>query len=478
MLKFIIAVALGVVSVFGYAPWGWFALPVLALAALFLMLRHALTAREGLRLGFAYGLGLFGFGVSWVHVSLHQFGGMLLPLAWLAVALFAAFLALFPALALGLAVRFSNPSARGWALPACWVLLEGVRGAIFTGFPWLALGYSQVPVSPLAGYAPLLGVYGVSLLAALTAAALAIVRWRGALWLLLLWGAGLGLKAVHWTQPVGEPIRVSLLQGNVAQDMKFRPERLRQTLHDYLMMARSAHGELKILPETALPVLLSEVSPSYLRALGHTGTVLVGVPESEAGVYYNSLIWLGHVQRYRKRHLVPFGEFTPPGLSQIVSLLSIPFSDFGRGAAGQPPFAIAGQKIAANICYEDVFGEALIADARAATLMVNVSNDAWFGDSAAPWQHLQIAQMRALETGRWQLRANNTGITAVLDAHGAVVAQLPPFRPGVLEAVAEGRSGLTPYLRWGNGPIWGLAGLLLLWAWVQSRPPLKLKTRK
>jgi apolipoprotein N-acyltransferase len=481
MWKSILAFALGVISVFGYAPWGWFVLPVLALAVLFWMLRDAMTAREAMRLGFAFGLGLFSFGVSWVHVSLNQFGGLPLPLAWLAVVLFAVFLALFPALALGLAVRLFRPAARSLALPAFWVLLEGVRGTVLTGFPWLALGYSQVPDSPLAGYAPVLGVYGVSLLAALSASL--VQRWRGVLWLVLIGVAGAGLKTVHWTQPVGEPLRVSLLQGNVAQDMKFHPEHRRQTLRNYLLMAREAEGELKILPETALPLLLSEVPPSYLRALGQTGTVLVGVPEAADGAYYNSLIWLDPAQqgnwlRYRKRHLVPFGEFTPPGFGWLASALHIPFSDFGRGAAVQPPFVVAGQRVAANICYEDVFGEELIAAAREATLMVNVSNDAWFGPSAAPWQHLQIAQMRALETGRWQMRANNTGITAVLDAQGAVVKQLPPFQLGVLETVAEGRNGLTPYLRWGNVPVWLLAGLLLLWAWVQSRPSYRHKTRK
>ena len=467
----ILHIALGALAIAGFAPWGWFLAPVLALAALFYSARTD-SVRVATGKGFAFGLGYFGGGVSWVYVSLHDFGMMPLPLAAVATVLFCAFLALFPAAALALSARLGRAGGWRWlaAATGAWLLVEWSRGWLFTGFPWLSLGYSQVPASPLAGYAPVLGVYGLSGLVALSAAAPVLRKtWSLAL-LLALWTGGWALQSVEWTQPVGRPLSVSLLQGAVAQELKFRPDKQAETLRDYLRLTQASASRLIVLPETALPMFLDDVPTGYLARLrkharGQVGDVLLGVPERLAdGRYFNSVISLGQAptQTYRKQHLVPFGEFVPWGFGWIVDYLHIPLSDFSRGDETQSPLAVAGQKVAVDICYEDAFGEEIIRALPAATLLVNVSNDAWFGNSASPWQHLQIAQMRALETGRHMLRANNTGITAAIDHKGRVVVRLDPFVQGVLHTQAQGYEGLTPYARFGNGPVVALAVLALL----------------
>ncbi|NWG86722.1 MAG: apolipoprotein N-acyltransferase [Hydrogenophilaceae bacterium] len=474
----ILPAALGALSVAGFAPWSWFPLPILSLAGLYYIARTD-TVRAAAYKGFAFGLGWFGAGVSWVYVSLHDFGMMPLPMAVVATVLFCAFLALFPALTMALTARLGR--AQTWraltVAPALWLLSEWLRGWVFTGFPWLALGYSQVPASPLAGYAPLLGVYGVSGLAALTASALALRRGWPLLLVLAIWLGGWALQSVEWTRPVGPSLTVSLVQGNVAQEMKFRPEKRLETLQDYLRLAQASPSRLIVLPETALPMFLDDAPSAYLELLqwharSRGGDLLLGVPERLAdGRYFNSVISLGQspTQTYRKQHLVPFGEFVPWGFGWIVDYLHIPLSDFSRGDKAQAPMAVAGQKVAVDICYEDAFGEEIIRALPEATLLVNVSNDAWFGDSFSPWQHLQIAQMRALEAGRPMLRANNTGITAVIDAKGRVSAQLEPFVQGVLHGQSQGHQGLTPYARFGNWPAVLLATLAVLATGIRPR---------
>ncbi len=486
----LLSALLGALAVAGFAPLGWYPLSILSLAGLFLLARELPPGRAFL-LGWSYGLGLFLAGVSWIYVSISTYGGMPVPLAVLATLLFCAFIALFPALALALGTRLTPPG-RGrvaLALPAAWVLLEWLRSWIFTGFPWLALGYSQAPDSPLAGFAPILGVLGVSLLAALTAGGLAILfpspsgggtRGEGTratiplALLITLWLAGLALQYVDWTRPTAAPVRVALLQGNIAQDLKFRPEKLEATLGHYARAVLASDARLIVLPETALPLFLSAVPRDYLdllaeHARARGGDVVLGIPEDAGpGRYYNSILSLGSSPAgvYRKAHLVPFGEFVPFGFRWAVDLMTIPLGDFSRGAPDQPPLAAAGEKLAVNVCYEDAFGEERIAAARESTLLVNVSNDAWFGASLAPWQHLQIGAMRSLEAGRWQLRANNTGITAILDHKGRVRAELAPFIAGALEGEARGRTGVTPYLSVGDTPSLLLAALLL---WLARR---------
>ena len=481
---------LGALTVLGFAPFYLFFVPVITLAALFHLWAHAGSHRAAAWIGFAFGCGLFLLGVSWVYVSMHDFGGMPLPIAMLATLLFCAFLALFPMLG-----GWLQASCKGalvlrvlLAMPLLWALTEWMRGWVFTGFPWLSMGYAAVPYSPLAGFAPLLGVYGVSLLTAFSAglAVLAHAGWRragvggampGLAALAVLWCAGWLLQQVPWTQPTAAPVSVSLLQGNIPQDLKWREDRLIATLDTYRRLVLASPGKLIVLPETALPLFLEQVPPAYLTELqthakANGGDLVMGVPERGADSlaggrsYYNSVVSLGSSpqQIYRKVHLVPFGEFIPfkPLFGWFIDLMHIPLGDFARGAITQRPLAVAGQKVAMNICYEDVFGEEIIRQLPEATLLANVSNDAWFGDSIAPRQHLQISQMRALETGRYMLRATNTGMTAMVDEKGYVVARIAPFHTDGLHTKAQGMAGATPYVRWGNTAFLALlaAGLL------------------
>ena len=471
--QWVIAAALGAVTVAGFAPFYLFPLPLLSFAALFLLWQRAPSGRDAALLGFAFGLGWFGAGVSWIYISLNMFGAMPAPLAAAATLLLCAYLALHPALIGWLSRRFAIPAALNWIVfvPAAFTLIEWVREWLFTGFPWLNPGYSQAPLSPLAGYAPILGLHGITLLLFATAGALCWA-WLAKPWaqlrtlwpwpaaLLVIWIAGAGLKTVAWTAPTGTRLSVSLLQGNIDQDQKWREDQLRATLDTYLGMVRSSDARLIILPETALPLFLRDVPETYLEALAeharrNNGDVLIGVPERlPNGNYYNSVVSVGSAARqtYSKSHLVPFGEFIPlrPILGELVSRLAIPLQDFSRGAPEQQPLAVAGEQVAINICYEDVFGNEIIRQLPQATLLVNVSNVAWFGRSIAPQQHLQIAQMRALETGRYMLRATNTGMTAVVSPQGVVEAVAPEFQPAVLTRTVAGMRGATPYVRWGN----------------------------
>jgi apolipoprotein N-acyltransferase len=477
------AFLLGAATVLGFAPAGIAPVPVFTAAGLLWLWQRAATPRRSAALGFAFGMGLFLAGVSWVYVSLHEFGAMPAPLAAVATLLFCAFLALYPALVGYLQARFERPPPairQLLLIPALWVLAEWLRGWIFTGFPWLALGYSQAS-SPFAAFAPLTGVFGLSWLVWLCAGLLLALarakeRMAALAGLALLFGSGYGLKQIEWTLPLGAPFTVSLLQGNIAQEMKWDEARFASTVQLYRSMAAGTSARLIILPETAIPRFLDRIDPALLRTLADTararrGDLMLGLPVRDAaGRYYNSLLSLGAspTQRYDKIHLVPFGEFIPAGFGWVLSVLKIPLSDFSRGAAEQAPLALAGQKIAVNICYEDAFGEEIIRVLPEASLLVNVSNVAWFGDSLAPHQHLQIAQMRALETGRTMLRATNTGMTAIIDHRGGITAALPPFTQGVLTGSAQGRSGATPYVRWGNAPVIALA--LLLCAILALRP--------
>ena len=341
-------------------------------------------------------------------------------------------------------------------------------GWIFTGFPWLAVGYSQAPPSPLAGFAPLLGVHGLSLLVALAGALL--LRWRSGLaFLLLAVVAGAGLQQLRWTSPVGEPLSVALIQGNIPQEMKFRPEAFLRTLALYRQLVAENPAQLTLLPETAIPAFYDQLPPEFVAELKaavdkHGGDLVFGTITGHGEHYWNSAVSLGAspTQTYSKTHLVPFGEFIPPGFSWFMQLASIPMSSFSRGPETQAPLAVAGRQVAVNICYEDVFGEEIIRALPQAGILANLSNTAWFGRSLAQPQHLQIARLRAVETGRPMLRATNTGMTAVIAADGSLQAVLPPFTQGVLRAEVRAHEGMTPYARYGNLAFLVLAGVCLL----------------
>jgi apolipoprotein N-acyltransferase len=485
-----LAFLLGALCTLGFAPFGVLPAPTFSLLGLLLLWQRAPSAKHAALLGLAWGLGCFLTGVSWVYVSLHTFGGMAMPLAITATFLFCLLLATFPALAGGLFLRSkarlasTAPMRQALLFAALWTLTEWLRGTLFTGFPWLAAGYSQTPPSPLAGWSAVLGVYGVSGLVALLAGLLAVLfKTRGKsikAWssIVFILANGAVLRQMDWTQPSGKPLTVALLQGNVAQSLKWDPNRLALSIDTYTRLAQQHPAELTILPETALPLMFNEVPLSILQGFTHHGAALIGAPiATRTNEYTNGAVLLqptfngapGQVSAYAKRHLVPFGEYAPPGFAWFFQLVNIPMSSFSAGAAYQAPLILGEHRIAPNICYEDLFGEEIISSLPHATLLINLSNTAWFGDSLAQPQHLQIAQMRAMETGRTLLRATNTGMTAMITPKGIVAARLAPFSIDALTVSAQGYQGLTPYARWGNTLALMLCLLALIPVWRGRR---------
>lgn len=480
------AALLGAVSVVGFAPLEWFPVPLFALALLLLQWRRSTRAGAVAWLGFAWGFGFFMTGVSWVYVSLHDVGGMATPLAALATLLFCAYLALFPALA-GWAwfrLRVLYPDWRdGLLFAVLWTATEWLRGWLFTGFPWLALGYSQTPPSPLAGFAPLLGIHGVTFATAFAAGLLSHFRGRSHVWLALfaMFGIGAGVRQVSWTEPDGQPISVNLLQGNIPQSIKWDPQRLPLSVKTYVELAGRRPAQLTILPETAIPLYLDQIPEDWLRRMAGEEALILGVAlRNDRGESRNAaMAWssLSPPQLYAKRHLVPFGEFIPPGFAWFFDFIRIPMSNFTPGPSHQAPLQVAGTLVAVNICYEDLFAAELIEPLPSANLLVNLSNTAWFGHSLAQPQHLQISRMRALETGRPMLRATNTGMTAAIDPDGTVRAQLEPFSRSLLSVEIRGYRGETPFVTSGG---YGIALLMMaaLFPCLHKLLPLLLDLKK
>ncbi len=476
-------------------PQGW--LQLAALATLAWQLQRCERPAQAAQSAWLFATAMLVATFWWLFISMHVYGGLPAPLAALAVLLLAGLLALYYALAAWVYAAWRPASAWGGALlfAACWLLAELARVRLFTGFPWGQSGYAHIDgwARPLAGW---LGVHGLSWLAALWAAALAAclgpVR-RHRAWVLAgLVGGALGLAALPAPrgQPLAQaPLSLTLVQGNIAQDEKFMPGTgLADALRYYGEQLGLARGALVVLPETALPLLPSQMDPLYwtsLRARFATGqqAALSGLPlgEPDQG-YTNSVMGLQpgteSPYRYDKHHLVPFGEFIPPAFDWFVRMMNIPLGSFARGPLAQPSFEWQGQRLAPNICYEDLFGEELGARFRdpeaAPTIFVNVSNIAWFGHTVAIDQHLHISRMRALEFARPMVRATNTGATVVIDAQGQVTHALPRHTRGMLDAQVQGTQGLTVYARWvsvlGLVP-WlalGLATCVAAW-WMRRR---------
>lgn len=485
------AFALGAVLNLAFAPVGWWPFAVFAPAALFVLIK-GLPPRRAAWTGAAFGAGLFSFGTYWLYTCIHRFG--LAPI-WLTLVLQAALVALmatYSAALCFLANRFwlKAGATRDWlVLPALWVLLEWLRGWALSGFPWLSLGYAFID-SPLAGWAPLLGVYGVTWAAAYAAVALTVLLSPGPpgarRWPALAVLAGLfllpALLARHnWTRPAGPAFAVAAVQGAVSQDVKWQENNRAATLERYTRLTTDAWGaRLIVWPEAALPILAPELR-DFLQALQaagrqHGADFAVGLVnyKPETHQFFNGLLVMSDTGGgwYYKRHLVPFGEYfpVPPFVRSWMRLMSLPYDDLTPGAEDQPVLSAAGQKLGLTICYEDAYGSHQLKILREATLLINVTNNAWYGDSAAPHQHLQIARFRALEAGRYLLRAANDGITAVIGPHGGIVARLPQFQEAVLRAEVRPMSGLTPYARLGNYPVVAGAGALLALAvWRRRR---------
>ena len=491
-LSLALAASAGAVTVFAFAPFGVSGVVFVTLALLFGVWLRADSPRHAAQDGFAFGAGLFAAGSSWLTIALVNFGGMAQWLALLAIAVLTAYLALWPALAGYIAARFTRSGSwqRVLVAAAAFTATEWIRSYLFTGFPWLALGYSQVPDGLARGYAPVGGVYLVTLVVALVAGLIALFAdalaqnaarraWASATVAAGLLAVGVALANVEWTQASGAPVPVSLVQGNVVQELKFDPKFRTATFDRYLNLVSQSRGRLIVLPESAFPMFSDEIPDAILLSLIRTaiardGDVLAGLftalPPEKGGDeprYYNTVVALGTspLQFYRKNHLVPFGETIPlkPVIGWFIrSVLAIPLADQARGGATQSPLSVAGTRVAVDICYEDAFGAELRYGARDAQLLVNVTNDAWYGRSIAAEQHNQMAAMRALELGRPMLRATNTGITSAIGEDGREIARLPWFTTGVLEVAVTGRSGETPYLRAGDLAVLALCAVLIV----------------
>jgi apolipoprotein N-acyltransferase len=508
----LIALIAGLLGSISQGIWPAWWLQILSLTILFGLLfargRERTRPIEGFAIVFTYGLAYFVLGVGWLFISMHRYGQMASPLAALGVVLLSSLLASFSALAAALTLRIIGERghfAYGKSgissilfLASFWGLMEWTRSWIFTGFPWIAIGYSQID-GPFGYAAPAIGVYGISVLTALFSGGLAMLltkawlsQWsKGATACMVMpWLCSFAFVHLDFTTVTGKTLTVRLVQGNIPQDMKFDPVRMTSNMRYFVSQVRDSKTSLTVLPETAWTTLWDRTPPEIAAdlsgAIKSSGTRLaLGMPAIQDGQIYNSLALVdaNHAitWRYDKTHLVPFGEFIPPGFRWFVDQMRIPLGDFGRGAEQQALLQHENQWIAFNICYEDLFGEALADQVRrGAQILINVSNIAWFGDSHALPQHLVIARMRSLELGRPMLRATNTGVTASIGSNGKVLAQLPSNQAGNLDVEVASTQGLTPYARFGNW-LFLIGSLILvgvaLWL-VKAEPENKKHSKK
>lgn len=479
----LIALGAGCLLPLAFAPFKFYPLAIVC-PILLLLLWYKCSARQALWRGFLFGLGYFGIGVSWVFISIHEFGNAGVLLAGLFTALMVTTLALFPALQgyfLNLCLPRNNATKLCLAFPSSWVLMEWLRSWIFTGFPWLFLGASQIE-SPLRGLAPLIGELGLSFVVTLSAGLLLIIakppiryqRYISLLVLFIIWLGAAALIPIQWTQKQNKPITVALIQGDIPQQVKWTPEYLDTSLQRYQQLTQQHwNKQLIVWPETAIPLLQNEAKPFLdlltKEANQHQAAIITGIPVQEGFKYYNAMIVLGNGQgSYHKYHLVPFGEYTPlvDWLGKLLSVLQIPMSDFSNGPEHQNNLQALGLTIAPFICYEIAYEQSALQAAYNAQLLITISNDAWFGHSFASAQHLQIGQLRALETGHYHLFVTNSGITAIINPQGQIVATAPSFEPTVVTGEIYSTTKVTPIARMGITPIIGfMTALLLLAGW-------------
>ena len=489
----LIALGAGALTPLALAPFAIWPLALLSIALFYLGLRE-LTPRQAALRGWCYGVALYLAGSGWIYVSIHDYGAASPLLAGGLTLAFCAAVALFFALPAWLWARYlrrPRPGvAEALAFAALWLAQEAFRGWFLTGFPWLYAGYSQLD-GPLRGLAPLGGVWLLSFVLALTAALLCnLLQLRRqhlalASGLTLLLGPWLLAQALNehaWTHAKGEPLRVAAIQGNVEQNLKWDPDALEAQLALYRdMTLASPPAELIVWPETAVPVL-KEYAEGYLAVMARIASdrqaaLITGVPLRQVNAagerrFYNAITVLGEGQgTYLKQKLVPFGEYVPLQdlLRGLIAFFDLPMSDFARGPAQQPLLQAKGLRLASYICYEAVYPEFAAELARDSDLLLTISNDTWFGRSIGPVQHLQMAQMRALEAGRWMIRATNNGISVLIDPQGRIQSRIPPFEAAILYGEVQAMQGQTPYLRFGSLPLAILAALILLATLLANR---------
>lgn len=510
----------GASTVFAFSPFNFYPLAWVSPAVLFYLLTQARTRKQHFYIGWLYGIGVFGAGASWPFYSMYYYAYSPLLMAVGGAVLFFVIIALLSTALFGLLTYYyrDTPLLTRVLLfyPASWVLIEWFRGWFLTGFPWLYLGHSQID-TVFSGFAPIAGVLGVSWSSVLIAGAMvsfiignsahrtirtehgnirghqAVVEERfgsssrifSALLIVLLAVSSYSLSNIRWTEPHGEPILASVLQGNILQEEKFKPEQLKPTLKLYTEMTyQSKNSDLIIWPETALPALFvhhmdSLILPLQDFAKKNKSTVMIGgFYENEARGVENSVLSLTADNRevYSKQHLVPFGEYIPflKYLRWLDEWIQLPFDNVAKGA-DKDTLLITGKngvgsyQAQMTVCYEDAFGEEIIESMPLADLLINVTNDGWFTGSLEPYQHMQIARMRSLETGRYMVRSTNTGPSGIIDEKGKLVATAPIYTTKVITHQVQPFTGSTPYARWGNWLIVSLLGVILLFGLILAR---------
>ena len=479
-IGYLIVFIAGAILPLAFSPVDFYLIALLSPAVL-LYSFLSVTPRHAAWLGWWFGMGFFGVGVSWGFVAIYVFGLSSIfasaVLTFIGISLMAAFIALQGYVSV-LFIRKFNITNRVITLvvvfPLFWLLLEWFRGWFLTGFPWLSLGYSQTG-SALSGYAAVLGVYGISWLTALSSSLLLITflfqKNKKSIIALtsifVVWLGGFFLSQVNWTEPAGKSLKVSLVQGNVEQVNKWDPDHFKKRKQRYLSLTRKHwDSELILWPENSLTIFYHQIKESLLKPLAkeakkNNTDIILGLPvlDQKKKEYFSSLMAINNseksssqIQFYHKSHLVPFGEYVPLEslFRGLITFFDLPMSGFTPGQYDQKLLTAAGQKIAPTICYEDAFGEDLIRFLPEATLLLNASNNAWYGDSFAPHQHLQISQMRALETGRDVMRVTTNGVSALINHQGKITSRSPQFKSYVVTGFVQPRKGITPYVRWGN----------------------------
>ena len=481
----VLAVIAGALQTLTFAPFDWWWLGPVSLLLLTWLIWH--RQKRLFQLGWMLGLGLFGTGASWVYVSIHEFGDTNAALATLLTSLFVAGLSLFPAVTLWALGKLSPADSvrRLWLLPALWVLSDWIRSWFLTGFPWLYLGTSQVD-GPLAGWAPIIGDFGVTLIIA-TSASLVFAAGRYArrgrrspallcvASLIVLWALGPLLQRIQWTQPDGKPLSVAAVQGNIPQLIKWDPKFLAHQVQVYLHLTKSQwNKDLIVWPETAIPLPQDDAQPiieHIENKLGPHSTLVTGIPwygyDARAGrnAFHNSIMAIGNGSGiYHKQKLVPFGEYVPleKYLRGIIAFFNLPMSDFTPGPPNQKPLKVDRYKVHPFICYEIDYPDFVVERVAGTAFIINISNDGWFGHSLGPLQHLQIARMRALETQRDIIRGTNNGITALISRKGKIIKEVPRFSEQTLTGEIQPVKGTTPFMDTGSWPIVVLTGLIVL----------------
>ncbi len=487
--KYFFAFIVGILYSFGFAPYHLWFLVFISVAGLFYVIQ-GLSIKDAAKVGWFYGLGSYGFGVYWLYNSLHLFGDAIAPLSAAITGLFVAILSLYfslyAAIAAALLSKRSQLLGTLFLLPALWVLTEWLRSWLFTGFPWLSLGYAHTQ-SPLHVLAPIGGVWLLSLVSAVYSSCLLLFfrglkfeRLIGGVFALCLSALLVLLSHVSWVNPFGEVKSVALIQPNIAQHQKFNEGFLEKSLniHTELSFSDDVSAEIVLWPESAVPTWYEDVAlplQSIANDAEQRGmSIVTGIFTYDSNVkkFYNSIRVLGpDPQLYHKSHLVPFGEYIPfrAVLDLLKNYILVPMSDLSPGPSTPIPLSVSGIQLAASVCYEDAFGEEVIRQLPDANVLINVSNDAWFGDSSAPWQHLQMAQMRAIETGRPMMRATNTGVSAIIDHQGVVQVFAEVGVRARVDGVIQPMSGETPFVRWSNWPVVGFSFVLLFIYLLLSR---------